>query len=354
MRVARAGGSAAGDASMAMTIVEFSQRIGVSTATVWRALNDAKGIRPETRDMVLRRMKELGYQPNQAARALVRGQSEVIAVWMPSIGTQYDALVLQNVEKQLLRDNYEMFVRDMNARWHRNESMGYLLRWPVDGIIVVDAAMWVRNALIGHRGSRPPMVGIGAYNEEPIDYVAVDLTAGAYEAVRHLISLGRRRVAYLVPRQFNAPDEARMVGYMRAMREADLEPELIVTAVSNRPAAAQGIEDYLLQHKAPEALFCFNDNNAIGAFCRMREMGVRVPDDVAIVGCDGIEDTMYVERKLSTIVIPLPEMCAVAWQFLRRRMKTPAMPRQRLVLQPSLVIRESSTGRPAPSPAPRP
>jgi len=74
-------------------------------------------------------------------------------------------------------------------------------------------------------------------------------------------------------------------------------------------------------------------------------MGARVPEDIALVGCDGIEDTLYLERTLSTIAFPMTEMCAMAWHFLRRRMADPDIARQRLVLQPSLIIRESSSGR---------
>lgn len=330
---------------MAMTIIEFAEKIGVSTATVWRAVNGAKGISPETRDRVLRGMDELGYRPNQAARALVRGRSDAISLWMPSFSTSYDALVINEVQQRLSQEHYDLFIRDISDNCGQERTVASLLRWPVDGIIVVDASHWVRHLLREDRRSWPAVVGIGTYRNVPIDCVSLDLRGGAFEAVIHLVDCGCDRVAFLISEHFKQEGEDRLTGYMEACEQAGLEPEIILAGGSSSQAAAQAIDAHIAEHGLPDGLFCFNDEEAIGSFCRLREMGVRVPEDIAIVGCDGIRETLYTEKKLSTLAAPVAEICSLAWDFLQRRMKNPDVSQQRITVKPDLIIRESSSGR---------
>jgi LacI family transcriptional regulator len=328
-----------------MTIVEFAEKVGVSTATVWRAVNGAKGISPETRDLVLRRMKELEYRPNQAARALVRGKSDLVSLWMPSLGNSYDAMMIAEVQKLASRHRFEMFVRDISTDYGPTESLARLLPWPVDGIIVVHASHWVRRLLRESIKSCPPIVGIGFYKDEPIDSVSLDLRTGALEAVVHLLDCGCNRIAFLLSEHFKQEGDERLSGYLEACERAELKPEFIVFPGFSPASAAQAIEDHVTQHGLPDGLFCFNDENAIAAFCRLREMRVRVPEDIAIVGCDGIKETLYTEKKLSTLAYPVADICSIAWDFLQRRMKDPSLAPQKLTVKPSLIIRESSSGR---------
>ncbi len=330
---------------MPMTIVEFAEKVGVSTATVWRAVHGAKGISPETRDTVLRRMKELGYRPNLAARALVRGRSDLISLWMPSLGNSYDGLIIKEAQKLVSREKYDLIIRDISPESGEALSPTRLLQWPVDGIIAVDASHWVRRLLREGIDSCPPIVGIGTYTEEPIDCVSLDLRAGAMEAVIHLLDCGCSRIALLLSEHFRQENDERLKGYLDACERAGMTPELVVASTTSPASAAQAIEDHAVRHGLPDGLFCFNDEVAIATFCRLREMGVRVPEDMAIVGCDGIKETLYTERKLSTLAFPMAEICSTAWQFLRRRMAQPDAPRQRLVVKPNLIIRESSSGR---------
>jgi LacI family transcriptional regulator len=161
--------------------------------------------------------------------------------------------------------------------------------------------------------------------------------------VEHLVSSGRRRIAYLVNNDLsNNPSEPRWRAYMSVMQEAGLPEELIVTTAPSRDTARLAVRDYVREQGCPAALFCHNDDMAIGAYRGLLDAGFRVPEDVALIGCDGIEDTEYLECPLSTIVQPIEEMCALAWTFLERRMADPQHPLQHARLQSHLVIRESS------------
>jgi DNA-binding LacI/PurR family transcriptional regulator len=129
------------------------------------------------------------------------------------------------------------------------------------------------------------------------------------------------------------------------MQAAGLRREYIVAVDQSRAAAAAAVAAHVEQFGLPDAIFCHNDEMALGAYRSLRLLGVRVPDEVALVGCDGIEDTEYLEVPLTTLRQPLEEMCRLACEFLQRRMAQPDIPVQSAVLLPQLVVRESSLRR---------
>lgn len=133
-----------------------------------------------------------------------------------------------------------------------------------------------------------------------------------------------------------------MPGCETALAQTGREPEYILAPDDTRRSVGGVLKDYIARRGAPDGLFCFNDDMAIGAFRALRDLGLRIPDDVALVGCDGIEDAAYLDPPLTTIVQPLEEMCATAWQFLERRLLQPLLPLQQVTLEPSLEIRGSS------------
>jgi DNA-binding LacI/PurR family transcriptional regulator len=195
------------------------------------------------------------------------------------------------------------------------------------------------------RRRQVPVVSMGAYYLTEVDHVGVDLYAGAMQAVQHLIEQGCRRVAYLVNAESRHPGDARRDAYDMVMREASLSREYIVSVDQSRQAAGAAVAAYVEQFGLPDGIFCHNDEMALGAYRRLRLLGVRVPEDVALVGCDGIEDTEYLEVPLTTIRQPLEEMCGLACEFLHRRMAQPDIPLQSVVLLPQLVVRGSSLRR---------
>jgi len=135
---------------------------------------------------------------------------------------------------------------------------------------------------------------------------------------------------------------------LRAMRKAGLKPEFIYYPLSEqqRPITRKLIRDYILSHGRPEAIFCHSDDAALGIYRGLCDLKIKVPEEIALIGCDGIEDTEYLERPLTTLVQPVAEMCAAAWDFLQLRLADPLIPLQHIILKSELAIRESSQ-RPA-------
>lgn len=322
-----------------MNIYEFARRCGVSIGTVSRAINDRKNVDPRTRAMILRRMRELGYQPSRTARALSTGRSQVVSVWIGDLSSRYGAKVLQHIEQHLGESDYEMLVRDLRFRHVEDDEQ---IAQQADGVIVVDAVGWVRRLRERPVGERVPTVNLGIYVDEETDHVSSDAEAGVRAGVEHLVESGCRRVAFLSPGPYNRPDEPRYRAYQSTMAEAGMRPEVIASEMDMRRCAMAAMEAHVRAHGCPDGLMCFNDDHAIAAYRVLRALGVRVPEDTAIVGFDGIEETEYLERPLSTVVVPLEEMCRAAWQFLERRLAEPEQPVQRLVLTPRLEVRATS------------
>ena len=219
--------------------------------------------------------------------------------------------------------------------------------WPVDGIIIFDVQVpdAVRTAL-KQRGV--PIVRIGTNPDTNTEHVKVDLVPALREAMRFLARRGSR-VAYLSPWPAEATlkrRDSRYPTYQAAMREAKLPEEIIVApeqhGLETRACTRKIMHDYVTKNGHPNAIFCFNDERAIAALAALRDLKLRVPEDVALIGCDGIEDTAYHSPALSTIEYPVEETVRLAWQFLQHRIETPNAPLQSATLKARLVLRESS------------
>ncbi|MCW3095747.1 MAG: transcriptional regulator, LacI family [Chthonomonadaceae bacterium] len=330
---------------MRVTIKNIASELGLSHATISRALNDRKDpfISDATRLRVRQAAEQMGYRPNLAARALATGRTQLIALWLKSLLTGYHAHVAHYMELQARQHSRKLVINILGGPDDMQTGGEEDAAWNVDGIIAHENSGPVRRLLAQYPSSSIPIVTTGTYSYlADGDMVGIDLYSGAREAMEHLVASGHRRIAYLVNGTSDFPAEPRRKAYTGVMGEAGLPEEGIVTTDQLRATARNTVRAYVQEHGCPTALFCHNDDMAIGAYRGLLDAGLRVPDDIALIGCDGIEDTTYLECPLSTIVQPVEAMCALAWQFLERRIADPQMPPQQVTLQSHLAIRESS------------
>lgn len=323
---------------MRATAKQIARHLGISTSTVSRVLNGrGEGFISEaTRQRVLEAASELGYRPHHAARALVTGRTHTIALWMYSLCTSFDACLAHLMQQVFYRNNYLCLIVPedyIDAPMHPADGQ-------VDGIIAHECIRSVRAFL--QTSSSIPLVSIGCYYATDCDHVGIDLFAGTVEALHHLLGTGRRRIAYLVNTSSYHAGEPRGDAYRSVMEQAGLPVDTISVADQSRWRTYDAVKQYLQHHKVPDAIFCHNDHMAMACYRCLHDMGIRVPDDVALVGCDGLEETEFWETPLSTIVQPLEEMCRIAWSFLQMRMQQPDIPIRQAVLKPRLVVRASS------------
>jgi LacI family transcriptional regulator len=328
---------------MAVTIKQIAEHIGVSPATVSRVLSGrgAHLISETTRQRVWQAAEELGYHPNLAARSLVTGRTGIVALWMNELFTSFHARVVQLVEEHLNRQGYDTLIRCVSrlsgAAWH---GMGR-----VDGILTHEGAAYLQQMWKPLQRRGIPLVSMGVYTLTDTDHLGIDLYYGATQAVQHLLEAGCRRIAYLVNAESRYVGEPRRDGYDHVISKAGLTAEYILTTDQSRAGSSFAVRRYVQQYGLPDGIFCHNDEMAIGAYHGLRLLGVGVPDEVALVGCDGIEDTEYLDVPITTIRQPLEEMCRLAVEFLKKRIAEPCAERQSVLLQPILVVRASTQRR---------
>jgi DNA-binding LacI/PurR family transcriptional regulator len=329
-----------------VSIRQVAERARVSHATVSRVLNNVNvPISPETRRLVHEVAAEMGYQPNRAAKALVTGRTQTIALWATNLRSSYYGDMLHYMHEEVMRHDYELLVSSLQIRSDARVDTFKLLSCPVDGVLAVDLPRGeipgLENSFIGDL----PFVNIGGYVITSADYVQLDFKSQAIEAVRHLASVGCKRIAYVVPNWFDWFEEAndgRLMGYRAGMEELGREPNYIITWDEKLESLARPLEAYIDEHGCPDGLFFYNDDMAIGAYPILNSRGYKIPEDVALVGCNGIRVTKYLIPPLTNIIQPIEQMCEIAWCFLKQRIDDPTIPLQHAILEPKLEIRGSS------------
>lgn len=323
-----------------ITQAELARRLGVSQALIARALKDDPAVALETRRRIRAEADRLGYQPNATARALLTGRTGLIGLWIPRPYGSYAARIIFTFEKLAQADSVDLLIRDLGPLGQTNRDTFRHTGW-VDGVIVVDAA-WQIDAMLHASRAHCPCVGVGSSMHPETDAVEVDLYSASLAALRHLRSVGCRRIAYIHPGHPLGEKEPRWRAYHREVAK----PEVILMTEPTRAAACTAALAYLRADSRPDAIFCHNDDYALGVMRAARALKLRVPADVAVVGCDGVEDTEYLDCPLTTIRLPYEEMCAQAWRFLMERInQRPGAPRHAR-LEAELVLRQST---PAPA-----
>ena len=330
---------------MPITIRELARQLNLSKGTISRVLNNREDafISEATRLRVQEAARELGYRPNRAARALATGRSHSIAFCTHKV-TALSSLVLNRVQRLVQQHDLELIITTFDPHLNPEGEQTISSPWHVDGVLTYESSDYIHLIFDDPTGIRPPTVSMGTYLIEDTDFVGTDLCPAIADSVRHLLSTGCRRIAYMEEAEAagRPTPDFRHLSYHEAMEAAGLSPAYIGTADGSRAAARKAIRDYVPAKRLPDGILCRNDDLAIGAYRGLRDLGRCIPEDVALVGCDGIEDTEYLDPPLSTIVQPLEAMCDLAWTFLERRMTDPGLPLQRDILPSQLVIRGSS------------
>jgi DNA-binding LacI/PurR family transcriptional regulator len=323
-----------------VTQEQIAKKLGISRQLVTFALAGYPQVAKESRSRILAAALKMGYRPNPHARALKRNRTGIIALWVPDqISTHYTH-VARELNRLVKKAGHELIVTEVGKR--SAEQM--LSHVPMDGIFAVDTPNAVSAHLKAAFAQHVPIISIGAHRPEKIDFVQVDLLAGTREVMQHLLHSGFRRIVHATFDRDAGPGTGRRFGYASAMQKAGLKPEFFHYPLSEeqRPIVRVSVQEYIRQHGCPEAIFCHSDDVALGIYRGLHDLGLRVPKDVALVGCDGIQDTEYLECPITTLVQPVAEMCSLAWQFLTRRLESPQMKQQKAVLKPELAVRPSS------------
>jgi DNA-binding LacI/PurR family transcriptional regulator len=323
-----------------MTIEELAKSVNLNKSSVSRILNGkGNGHSDQTRTRVLTAAAHLGYQPNPAARALATGATRIVELWVvthedysPYFGYQHHCL-----RRIGAAHGYRLVAEDVSAGTANGIEIAQRRRWPSDGVLTCD--LDPTSVLFRHLAAsrKAPIVTLGQGRDAGSDCVELDVAAGAREAVQHLLSAGCRRIAIVR----SCPD-ARDAAYSETMTLTGHRAETIAAANHSRAAGYEALRDYVAREGCPDGLFCVNDELAIGCFLALSEMGLRVPGDVRLVGFDGLDNARLFPCPISSVVVPVEEMCRLAWNLLLHRLSAPNDPVQQRLIVPRLEARASS------------
>lgn len=332
-----------------LTLEEIGQIAGVSRSTVSRVINDHPNIRPAVRQRVESIIRETGYQPNSAARSLASSQSRVFGLVMPSIlksafADPYYPLVIQAISHACNQHDYTaaLFLFQ-TLEEEEKTSQRIVASGMIDGLVVT--ADTIESAFVSKIQQYDiPFVQIGRPPEASaahISYVDADNEAGAYLATSHLIQLGYRRICQLATLH-NTAGADRDAGYRHALADRGLPIDESLIEVSDFSEAGGYQAMRALLDKQPEAVVAQSDAIALGAIRAIRDRGLNVPDDIAVVGFDDMPLAGSANPPLTTVRQPIARTGTLAVETLIDIVKTSPRPARHIVLPVELVIRASS------------
>jgi DNA-binding LacI/PurR family transcriptional regulator len=319
----------------------------VSKSLVSMVTRGEHGVSPTSRQAILDAIEELGYRPNLMARSLVQRQSRIIGVMLSDLRNPFFGSVVAGVQSRARELGYQVLFntgeRDPNLEESAIES---LLQLRVDGLIL--ASPRIDDAVIARAATTVPVVLINREIDSNVaDSVNNDNVYGVRLAIEHLAGLGHRRIAF-ISGGAGAAARARADGYRRAMGDLGLADHILVAEGSHTEEGGErGARELLTQHPLPTAIFASNDLCAVGAMNALDEAGVRIPQDISLIGFDNTTLAALSHISLSSIHQPGGDMGRAAVDRLTERITSARTADRHDVVTPSLVVR-SSTAQPRP------
>jgi DNA-binding LacI/PurR family transcriptional regulator len=336
----------AGSAGRPATIKDVAAHAGVSVATVSAVINNNKYVSPDLTHRVQESIAVLGYERNSLAQGLKKQTSQTIGLIISDITNPYFTSVVRGVEDVANARGYSLILG--NTDEDPTKEMGYMRLLEskrADGLIVAHHAPGNHEYLRSWPTQRLPLVSIGYLpKDESIDAVLIDNVTGARQAVEHLITLGHERIGIVTGLPSITATEERLVGYQQALAAhgIPLDPALIAEGNLRIDGGEHAALHLLTQGAArPTALFVTNGLMVIGALQAIDRVGLRCPEDIALVGFDDFEWAAVMHPRLTTVRQPTYEIGEKAAQLLFDRLEQRDALPQVVRLQPRLIIRES-------------
>ncbi len=325
-----------------VSIKDIAQQAGVSHSTVSRALQGTGRMSEETRARIIELADALGYAPDALAQSLVRGRTKTVGVVVTTISDPFVAGIVAGIEEVAGEAGYTVLLGASHSNPDREMAVVENLRQRrVDAVIVTASRVGDHYSEHLQRFGVPIVLVNNMVKGEYLYSVTCDQTSGAQQAVSYLINLGHRRIAYLGSASRRHSSQMRQRGYELALSEAGLtaDASLIVAPTERKDVAAGRRALQELWAQGPTAILAYNDLTAIGVMIAAREMGVRIPKDISLIGFDDIEATEFVTPPLTTVRQPREAMGRAAMRMALDLLHEKTI--QNRVLACKLVVRNS-------------
>jgi LacI family transcriptional regulator len=327
-----------------VTMKDVARRARVSTATVSHVINETRFVSDELKARVYRAMRELNYHPNAIARSLRRKKTHNIGMILPDISYPFLAEVARGVEDAGFELGYNVILCDSNGNLEKEATcIGLLQEKKVDGIVFVAAGESSSHVQALIEQGMPMVVCDRELPGIEVDTVIADNVGSGFQATEHLIGLEHRRIGCIAGPQVLEISNKRVEGHKRALERygIPLPEELMVRGDFRCRGGYEAMRELLALDEPPTAIFTCNDLMAIGAICAVSQKKLRIPQDIAVVGCDDIALASFTNPSLTTVTQPKHEMGATAVEMLVERIRDKSKPPTRWLLPTELVIRDS-------------
>jgi LacI family transcriptional regulator len=334
---------------MAVRLKDIAQDLGVSLVTVSKALRNHPDISEETRERVLRRVEELNYRPNLAARALVTGKTHLMGLVVPDLVHSFFSQIANAISKALREHRYSLVITSSqeDPELERLE-IDQLLAQGVDCLFIATTQLTLESFLRIEEQETPYILMDRKLPELVANFVGVDDECVGYLATKHLVEIGCRRIAHIgIP--YLSPALGRLEGYRRALRHYGVQvpAEYVITRPHGDDAGDTTGYDLMKKllglRPLPDAVFCHNDPMALGAMKAILGAGLRIPEDIAIIGCGNVGYSDCLRAPLTTIDQDCEGIGERAARLAFDLLESQTHPEPKtILLEPRLVVRDST------------
>jgi LacI family transcriptional regulator len=327
-----------------VTIRDVAAKAGVSVATVSRVFNRKGPIREDTIRRVLDVAGEMQYVPHAGARSLSTRSTRTIGVVLPELHGEFFSEVIRGIDLAARQHGYHLLLSGSHSDRDEMRAVVQAVRGLVDGLIVMSPDL-EPSTLLADLPSGIDVVMLNSRVEGRAS-ITVDNAGGARDVVRHLHSLGHRRIAFITGPPHNADAEQRRRGFRSETRAAGIETAE-VSGFFTEDSGHEAAQRILMVRSRPTAVFAANDSMAIGALSAFREAGLRVPEDMAMVGFDDIPIARFLTPSLTTVRVEIAELGRRAVRHVIASLESGDGAKKRDVIKTTLVVRESCGSMPA-------
>ena len=329
------------------TLKDIAKRLGLSTSTISRALNNHADINPETKALVQKTAKELNYQPNIFARGFRSHRTRIIGVVVPKISHYYTSTIIEGILETAESNGYRVIISESKNSFEKQiEMLNTMIQFGVEGILLCLTRRTKNVKDILSVLDRIPLVLFDKVSSKiPCTQVIIDDKQAAYNAVEHLINLGRKRIAIFKETENSFNSEKRYEGYLKALKDHNfsIDEKLILSTEDISVKQGKRLTNIVLSLKErPDAIFAITDNCAIGIIKKLKQYNVKVPEDIAVVGFSNSFNSTIIEPNLTTIDQPGNKMGETAVKYLIEEIENDSLSYKTIELRTSLIVREST------------
>lgn len=327
-------------------IKDIANRAGVSTATVSRTLRNPELVSPKTKDKVMKAVKECNYRPNQMGINLRTKRSKNIVAIIPDITNPFNAGLVKAIEQKAQACGYSVLLGDTQSDENQiKHYAGMVDSRQADGIILCSQVMPFELDSNQTPINLPPLVNANENTKvHGVHKVMLDNKGASIIGMEHLFSLGHKRIACITGPQNTSTSLERLSGYKQALEQAGIEIDenLIELGAYDIESGVIATKRLLLQKNRPTAIFCFNDEMAIGAISLLKDTGFKIPEDISVMGFDDIRFAQYVSPSLTTLRQPVEEIGKASVKMLLDLIENKATEEDFIAFPVELVIRNST------------